>query len=471
MLKNYHMKLILIFLSALITMGCFAVGPDYVKPSYDMPNKWNTSLNTESKEVTKDKQALIDWWKSFDDPVLTDLISRAISGNFDLKNAIARIRETRASWGVSKADLIPTANTSASFTSSKSYDDNANDARSKSYSIGIDASWEIDLFGGLRRAAEASEATYEAMKENFNDVLVSLVSEVALNYIEVRTYQTLLALAEDNLRIQSESYDLAKLKFSSGLSNELDLKRAKNNMEYTRANLSNIKQNIDVALNHIAVLLGANPGSLHEVLSTVMPIPKASINIDVGLPVDILRRRPDVRIAERNLAAQTARIGVAKADLYPKFSLTGSFGIESIAIDDLFSKDSMKDSFGPRITWKILNFQSIRKNIEVQNAKQEQTLIQYEAAILDALEEVENAFTAYVQEQIRRQSAVESYNNAKEIYDLTLLQFNSGLLEYQDVLDSQIALFSYQTQLGQSDGNLVLCVIKIYKALGGGWES
>jgi NodT family efflux transporter outer membrane factor (OMF) lipoprotein len=472
MQKNYFKKLILMFLSAISTVGCFAVGPDYVKPQYDMPDKWNSSLNTELNVGKKDKQYLIEWWKSLDDPILTELISRAIAGNLDLKNAIARIRETRASWGLSKADQIPSVNTSAGFTSSKSYNDNAPDSRTKSYSIGIDASWEIDLFGGLRRATEASKANYEAMKENYNYVLISLISEVALNYIEVRTNQMQLSLAEDNLKIQSEIYDITKFKFSSGLSNYLDIKRANNNLEDTRANLSSIRQNIDTALNHIAVLLGTNPGSLHEQLSrTVMPIPKASMNIDVGLPIDILRRRPDIRIAERNLAAQTALIGVAKSDWYPKFSLLGSFGIESISFSDLFKKDSMSDSFGPRITWKILNFQSIRNNIEVQNAKQEQTLLQYETTILNALEEVENAFTAYAQEQFRRQSIVESCNNAKEIYDLTLLQFNSGLIEYQVVLDSQKTLFSYQTQLGQSDGNLALCFIKIYKALGGGWNS
>jgi NodT family efflux transporter outer membrane factor (OMF) lipoprotein len=463
-------KLMLFAFIVLLTSGCFTVGPNFIKPKYDMPNKWNTSLSTES-EGKKSDLILVDWWKTFDDPVLDDLISRATQGNLDLKNAVSRIRETRASWSLSKTDLLPDVNTSANFTSSKSYADNAPSGRSKLYTIDIDANWEIDLFGSLRRSSEAAKADYESMKENYNDVLISLLSEVALNYVNVRTYQKQFASVEENLETQTEIYELTKLKFDTGILSKVDVNRAKYNLEDIRSNLSGIKQNLDTAMNHIAVLLGIKPGGVHDQLSKEKPIPKVSLNIDVGLPVDLIRRRPDIRVAERELAAQTARVGVATAELYPKFTLSGLIGFESISFSDLLSSDSLNNRFGPGLTWRIFDIHSIRKNIEVQNARQEQSLINYESTILNAIEEVENALTSYVQEQMHKQSILESIKASQNLFDLTLLRYNSGLVEYINVLDIQQTLLSYQNQLDQSNSNLAQYLIKIYKALGGGWNS
>lgn len=467
MMKNgFSIKILSITATVLFLGGCAAVGPDYTAPQSDMPAQWSNLLKKGDASETADPQSLAQWWKTLNDPVLTDLISQAIAENRDLKLAMSRIRETRAQWGIAEADRFPSADASGSAVSARS---TGKEERSERYSLGIDAGWEIDLFGRVQRAVEAARADYESVTENYRDVLVSLIAETALNYIDVRTYQKQLAVAEENLKIRKEAYELANYRYKAGLASALDVSSAKYNVEETRANIPVIERNLETAKNRIAVLTGKTPGSVHAQLAKSKALPVPGLQIAAGIPADILRRRPDIRKAERELAAQTARIGVATADLYPRLTLSGSIGLEAISLGDLFTSDAISNSIGPRLSWNIFDAGTIRKNIEVQNARQEQALIQYESGILSALEEVENALYAYAREQSRRNSLLSAFKAAQQASNLSLNQYNSGLTDFQTVLDAQRSLLSFQDQLAKSEAAILTYLIQLYKALGGGW--
>ena len=318
---------------------------------------------------------------------------------------------------------------------------------------------------------EAAEADLEASQEDLRDVLVSLLAEVALNYVEVRTYQARLAVAEENLEAQDETYQLTQWRYQAGLSDELAVQQARYNLESTRSQIPTLRTGLEEAMNRIAVLLGEQPGKVHEELKKPVPIPVAPLKVAVGVPADVLRRRPDVRRAERELAAQTARIGVATADLYPKLSLSGSIGLEALSLNDLFSSATKTVSGGSQITWPIFNGGAIRQNIEVQSALQEQALIAYEAAVLSALEEVENALVAYAEEQGRRDALREAEEAAQKAVELAQQKYQAGLTDFNNVLEAQRSLLTFQDQLAQSEGTVTSNLVRLYKALGGGWKS
>jgi multidrug efflux system outer membrane protein len=301
-------------------------------------------------------------------------------------------------------------------------------------------------------------------------VLVSLLAEVALNYVEVRTFQARLAFAEANLEAQNETHQLTLWRYQAGLSDELAVQQARYNLENTRSQIPTLRTGLEEAMNRIAVLLGEQPGRVHKEIEKQVPIPVAPLEVAVGVPVDTLRRRPDIRRAERQLAAQTARIGVATADLYPKFTLSGSIGLEALSLNNL-SSGIWTLSGGPRISWAIFKAGAIRQNIEVQSALQEQYLIAYETAVLSALEEVENALVAYAEEQQRRQSLSEATQAAQKAVELAQHKYQAGLTDFSNVLDAQRSLLSFQDQLAQSDGTVTSNLVRLYKALGGGWTS
>jgi multidrug efflux system outer membrane protein len=457
-------------LAILVLTGCAAVGPNYVPPETRAPSSWHTELGSGLISKETDPQTLANWWTTLNDPELSSLIERAVAGNLDLKKAWARVREARARRGISEANLFPTLDATGSATWSSSRDTGSGETRDF-YAAGFDAGWELDIFGGARRSIEAAEANLEASREGLRDVLVSLVAEVALNYVEARTYQARLAVAEANLKAQQETYELTGWRYEAGLSDELSVEQARYNLESTRSQIPTLYTGLEGAKNRLAVLLGEPPGAVHPEIEKPMPIPVTPLELAVGVPADTLRHRPDVRQAERELAAQTARIGVATADLYPKFTLKGSIGLEALSLGNLISAGSRTYSIGPRITWPIFDAGAIRKNIEVQSALQEQALIQYEAAVLSALEEVENALAAYVNEQVRRQSLLDATHAAERAADLARVKYAAGLIDFQVVLDAERSLLSLQGQLAQSDGTVTSNLIALYKALGGGWTS
>ena len=337
--------------------------------------------------------------------------------------------------------------------------------------LGFDARWEVDLFGGGRRTVEAAEATLQANQEGQRDVLVSLLSEMVLNYTEVRTFQARLATAERNLESQKETYQLTLWRNEAGLIDELAVQQARYTLENIRSQTPALRTGLEQAMNRIAVLLGEQPGKVHRELEGRKPLPLPSLELAVGVPADVLRRRPDIRKAERELAAQTARIGAAKAELYPKLKLSGSIGLEALGLGSLFSLGSRTTTGGLGISWPIFHAGVLRQNVEIQSALQEQAFLAYEAAVLKALEEAENALKAYAEEHSRYKALKETILAAERVLDLTREKFQAGLTDFGQVLEAQLILWSFQDQTIISQGFLCDGLVRIYKALGGGWES
>lgn len=459
-----------VVLAIQIVTGCATVGPDYVPPQKSVSKDWHTQLRGGLTTGEMDPRTLAAWWMTLNDPELSSLIDRAALGNLDLKKALARVREARARRGMAKADLFPTLDAMGSATWSRSSTDTGTGKTSDLLAATFDAGWELDIFGGVRRSVEAAGANLQATQEDLRNVLVSLLAEVASNYVQVRTYQALIAVAEANLEAQSETYQLTRWRYEAGLSDELAVQQARYNLENTRSLIPALRTGLEEAMNRIAVLMGEQPGKVHPELEKREPIPVTPLKIAVGVPADVLRRRPDIRQAERELAAQTARIGVATADLYPKFTLSGSIGLEALSFSNP-STSGWTLSGGPRISWAIFKGGAIRQNIVVQSALQEQALIQYEATILGALEEVENALVAYAEGQQRRQSLSEATQAAQKAVDLAQLKYQAGLTDFNNVLEAQRSLLSFQEQLAQSEGTVTSNLIRLYKVLGGGWTS
>ena len=460
----------LIVLSVLLA-GCTTVGPDYVPPEVSAPAQWTAELNNGLMTKDADLEALAHWWSTLDDPMLTGLVERAVENNLDLRQAKARVREARARRGISKAALFPTVDAGASARTSRSSKETGSGEERQLYAAGFDAAWELDVFGGKRRAVEAADAQLQASEEDLRDVLVTLTAEVALNYVEVRSFQARLSVEEANLAAQTETYNITQWRYQAGLTTELDVEQARYNLAQTRAAIPSLQTGLQQAKNRLAVLLGQPPGSLEDALGARKPIPVTPLEVAVGVPADALRRRPDVRRAERQLAAQTAEVGVATADLYPKFSLSGSIGVEALSLDNLFSADSRTHSGSALFSWPIFDAGAIRRNIEVQSSLQEQALCQYEAAVLTALEDVENAIVAYAKEQQRRASLAEGARAAQNAVDLAQTQYASGLIDFNNVLIAQRSLLSLEEQLAVSEGQVTANLISLYKALGGGWTA
>jgi len=455
----------------LILSGCVSVGPDYTKVKPDAPIKWHTELAGGLTTEELQPETLAQWWGTLNDPELESLVERAVKGNLDLKNARARIREARALRGIRRADLFPTLDAGGSATKSRSSENSGTGKEIKLYSAGFDAGWELDIFGGTRRAIEAAQANLEATQEDLHDVLVSLLAEVAMNYVEVRTYQTRLAVTEAIIKSQEETYELNRSRYHAGIIDDLAVQQSLYNLENTRSHIPTLQTGLAAAKNRLAVLLGKKPGEVHQELAEKKPIPMLPVTVAVGIPAETLRHRPDIRRAERNLAAQTARIGVATADLYPKFRLMGTIGLESISTGDFLESASRTWSIGPGISWNIFHGGAIRQNIKVRSALQEQALIQYESAVLKAQEEVENVLVAYSKEQRRKESLAKATNAANRAVLLARDQYLAGLVDFSNVLIAQRSLLSFQDELAQSEGSVVSNLVRLYKALGGGWKS
>ena len=457
------------FILLLLLAGCAAVGPDYAPPPDAAPAGWNTRLQDGLRADTADPERLARWWQALDDPVLSDLIAQATQGNLDLKQATARVREARARRGISRAGLFPVVDTSGEVSRVRTSESSGSGEETDLYAAGFDAGWELDVFGGVRRAVEASDADIGASEADLGDVMVSLTAEIGRNYLEARTYQTRLDVAEANIEAQQATYDLIRSRYQAGLSDELAVQQARYNLESTRSQLPTLRTGLAAAKNRLAVLTGQAPGALHAVLAERRPIPVPPIRVAVGVPAEALRRRPDVRRAERELAAQTARIGEAVADLYPRFRLFGTIGLESLNSGDFFQSASRYWSIGPAVTWNVFDAGAIRNNIAAQTAVGEQFRFAYEAAVLGALEEVENALTAYAEEQLRRKRLLDAVDAAQKAADLAQDQYAAGLVDFSNVLDAQRSLLSFQDALALSDGSVTSNLISLYKALGGGW--
>jgi len=454
-----------------IFSGCVTVGPDYSPPNMQVPEVWQNEISEGINGTQSDQGDLARWWTNFNDPVLTGLIERAVTGNLNLKQALNSVRQARIQRGIADADRFPSVNSSGSAGRTYSKDMSGDFTGTNSFRLGLDASWEVDLFGGIRRSIEAADANLEATEESYRDVLVSLLAEVALNYTEVRSYQAQVLVAESNLRSQEETYNITKWRYQAGLTTELDVENASKNLEQTRSQIPSLKSGLEQAKNRIAVLVGREPGALDSEIDEYRPVPVAPNEIALGIPADLLRRRPDLRKAERELAAQTAKIGVAEAERYPRVSLLGDIGLSALALGNLFSSDSLSTGVSSGISWPVYDAGRIMKNIEIQHAAQEQKLIAYKAALLTALEDVENSMTSYTYDLARRESLLKASESAEQAAETSRAQYSSGLIDFQSVLEAESTLLTFQNNVVQSDAQTIKDIIGLYKALGGGWST
>ena len=468
----------LIFLAA----GC-SVGPNYEKPGLSVPATW-----TEARQNGVDTRAtdLAQWWNAFNDPLLNSLVERAMRSNLDLRLAEARIREARAVRIVTASGAWPAVDVSGSYTRNRSSENaigapaqgaviapsgGGRDLDQNLYRSGFDANWEIDVFGGVRRSVEAADATIDATVEDRRDVLVTLLGEVAKNYIDLRGFQHRLGVARANLKTQQDTLELTRVRFQAGLASDLDVAQQEAQVNATASQIPTLESSLKQAAYGLDVLLGLQPGALWTELAKETPIPGLPPEVLVGLPSELLRRRPDIRRAERQLAAATAQVGAATADLFPKFFLTGVAGLQSVSASDWITGGSKFWSIGPRITWPVFDAGKIRANIEIRNAQQEQALTQYEKSILNAFRDVETALVNYANEQARYRSLTDAVAANRRAVAMANELYVRGLNDFLNVLDTQRSLYVTESELVQSEATMATNLVALYKALGGGWET
>ena len=465
--------------------GC-TVGPNYLRPQMDLPAKFGeadsatlaTTQPTSQPALSSADLHVAAWWKNFRDPQLDSLVARAFASNLDLKFADARIRQARAQYGIAVAGEFPAVNVDSSYSRSHSSGTlgkglQNTSGTNNSYRATFDASWEIDFFGRIRRGVEAASDDVDAMVEDRRNVLVSLASEVATNYIIYRGTARQIIIAKNNIAAQRESLAVTKRQFDAGLktATELDVRRAEALVYSSEAQVPTLEAGLDKAAHALAVLLGKEPSALITELNLAKPIPFAVIpQVPIGLPSDLLRRRPDIRRSERQLAGATERIGVATADLFPRFSLTGALGQQTGSLKMFANSASGIWSFGPSVAWPIFDFGKIRSNIRLQNALQEQAMTTYEQTVLGALRDVEDTLISYSREQLRRAHLNASVEANKKAVLLARQRYDAGLTDFLSVLDAQRSLFSAEDSLVQSDRTVSTNLVALYKALGGGWE-
>jgi NodT family efflux transporter outer membrane factor (OMF) lipoprotein len=456
--------------------GC-AVGPDYRAPQPVTPDGWHASAPTGVGPATPDASTLASWWTQFEDPMLDRLIEQALAHNLTARQALARVVEARARRGIAAAGFLPTL--SASAGGSRSDSDSRFDGldgrtgstlRGEIYTAGLDSGWELDLFGGQRRAYEAASAQLGATEADLRDVLVTLLGDVALSYTGVRTAQSRLSYAERNLDAQKELLEITQWRAEAGLVTVLDVEQANRSYEQTRAQIPSLQSSLAQEMNRLAVLTGQAPGALSTMLAERKPIPVAPLEIAVGVPADVLRRRPDIRAAERRLAAQTAQVGVATAALYPSLSLSGSITLQSLSASDVLD-GFRSERAGLSLSLPLFRGGALRQNVKAQNALLEQSLAGYEATVLAAYEEVENALEAWSHEQQRHAALLTAVDSARRASELALMQYNSGLVDFQTVVSADRELINLEDSLAVSDGEMTSNLIRLYKALGGGWSA
>ncbi len=466
---TFHKRLVIVS-AVTVLSGCMTVGPDYSPPEMQTPAAWQKEVGTAQGAVSADDR-LASWWKTLNDPVLTTLVERAVSKNLSLKEALSRVRQARIQRGITGADQFPSVNSSGSAGRNYREDMDGDFTGSNSFMLGLDASWELDIFGGVKRSLEVSDAELAATRESYRNVLVSLLAETATNYIQLRSYQSRLSVAEANLKTQEETFDIAQWRYQAGLTTALDVERARTNLESTRAQIPSLKNSLEQTKNRIAVLLGEAPGALDKSLDAYKPVPVSPGEIAVGIPADLLRRRPDLRKAERDLAAQTARIGTAKAQSLPRITLSGNIGLDALDLDDLVSRESLGTGAKAGFSWPVFKAGAIMRNIKLQWELKDQALLSYKATLLTALEDVENALTAYSYELARREHLLNQSQSARRSAEISRNQYTSGLIDFQSVLDTERSLLSSEDQVAQSDAQVILNLISLYKALGGGWQN
>lgn len=457
-------------LLALWIAACQAVGEDYGAQQLELPANWQAR---EQAGISDADAQLEGWWRQLGDPLLDELIERSARESLDLRESLARLREARALRGDVASERFPTVDARAAVERRGESDNTPFGSfvpDSTVYSAGFDAAWEIDVWGRVRRSVEAADADLAATIEDVRDVAVTVAGEIALNYIELRAFQRRVEIARNNVSLQEQTLDLVRGRFEAGLVGERDVAQARTNVESTRSAVPALEIGVAAAANRLAVILGQPPGTLFPQLGVAAPIPVPPLSVAVGVPADLLRRRADVRSAERQVAAEHARIGVAEGDLLPRLSLFGDLGVASDDLSSLFEEDSVVFGIGPSIRWNIFDAGRLRYRVAAQEARAEQAMLRWERAVLVALEEAENAMSAFVREQTRRASLIEAASQARLAVQLTRAQYQEGLSDFQNVLTSERALALLEDDVASSDASIATNYVALTKALGGGWE-
>ena len=446
------------------------VGPDYQPPK----GKESIEISAaEYPETRYERTDLSHWWDVFHDPTLTSLIGRAEQSNLDLKRALARMKEARAAVGVVSSGLYPSVDADGSIDWGKQ-SENINPlatGEQTRYTLTADAAWEIDLFGRIRRSIEAATADYQATLEDHNDILITILAETATTYLQARTLQAQLATALKNIESQRSMLELTEVRYKYGLATYLDVAQATQVLTNTEADLPDIRTELAQNITSLSVLLGEPSEVIRRELRPARPVPLPPAEAAVGIPAEQIRKRPDIRKAERQLAAQTARIGVVTADLYPSFSLTGTLGFASLKTSNLFDSNSGVYGMGPAFRWNIFDMGKIRRQIAVQDARTEQALRTYEMTMLEAIKEIEDRLKGYHEQRIRMKALKHSVQASQETLDMSTKLYKDGLTSFQDVLDAQRSLLFAESALDEARGNTSIQLVGLYKALAGGWAT
>ena len=472
----------LIFLSLMIS-GCAMVGPDYVKPTAPEPEKW---LEDEDPQIKSEMADFSQWWTGFNDPILNKLVESAYEQNLPLQIAGLRILEARAQLGIAVGFQYPQQQQAVALGFvNQSSDNGPNQAFADryfmDYQVGFDAAWELDIWGKFRRAVQSGMANLEASIADYDDILVALTAEVARTYVIIRTLEERLTVAHENVRIQNRSLEIAEVRFKAGAVTELDVSQARALLRSTEATIPTLESDLRQAKNALAILLGKLPGKIDEMLGPPGRIPAVPAEVAVGIPAELLRRRPDIRFAERALAAQSALIGFAKADLFPHFSLFGTIGIQAASKVDssssnnsgfhkLFKGDSITYFAGPSINWDLFNYGRIINRVRVEDARFQELVANYQNVVLEAAQEVEDAMIGFLRTQDAVVFLADGVAASKRSVDLSMIQYREGLVDYQRVLDTQRFLSEQHDTLVTTAGVVISNLIAMYKALGGGWQ-
>lgn len=470
-IKLFSLSVSLVTTSALL-VSC-TLPPGYTLPDVTIESDWNN--HGASIAQGDSAQVNITWWRQFNDPTLNSLVEEAYSENLGLRVAALRILESRALLGLVKGGLLPQSQAASGQLLHSGRGGSGPDQFINSASIGFDAAWELDFWGKFRGSVYTSEANLLADLADYDDILVSLTAEVATTYVNIRTLEERIRLSQKNVKLQENSQRLVELQLEAGTVTELDLLQAETLLSTTRAQIPSMRSSLIKFYNALAVLLGKTPRHIRGTLAGGMGIPQPPKNVMVGVPSELLRRRPDIRRAEMIALAQGSQIGVARADLYPSFTLIGGLGAStndagSGSLDDLFDADNLTYTFGPTFRWNILNYGRIKNNVRVQDARFEQTITVYENTVLNAAREVEDGMTGFAQSREEAEFLRQGVESSQKSSELSMIQYEEGLADYQRVLDSIRSVTGKADQYAAIQGTIATNLIAMYKALGGGWE-
>ena len=465
-----RLRIGLILPSGLLLAGC-TVGPNYKRPQVSVSPAWERSPGTYSSAVAESLPPA-DWWATLKDPELDALIRDACRGNLSVSIAKWRITEARAELGVAASQSLPGLDAGGSYSFNRAngplFPAVTNDYQFNA--VGFDTLWEADIFGGIRRSIEAANDDLESQRDAERGAVVSVIAEVAASYVELRTVQQRILIAEANIQTQRDTLNLARRLNATGIVSNLDVTQAQAELAQTQSLVPLLRIQEQAYIHELGILLGEPPEALAAKLEAPGPIPAPPRRVPIGIPTQLLQRRPDIREVERDLAAATARIGVAEADLYPQFTLTGDFGVGAEQFGNVFNWSSRFVGVGPSVRWELFEGGRILANIDAHKAIRQELLDQYKLTILMAIRETADALVSFGDRQSQFDLLGQSVQSAKESVRIARDQYANGTIGYLSLLDAQRSLLEAQDAMAQSQGEVTLSMIALYKAIGGGWQ-